>query len=99
MHRLAYPTLYQINTRVYLAKLSRDQGTVSTLDDIPEQELGALAEKGFDWIWLLGVWQTGSVGWEQARSFRALRREFQTLLPDFSEEDIVGSCFAVVDYS
>jgi len=99
MQQLTYPTLYQINTRVYLGKLSRNRGTVSTLDDIPECDLDALAEKGFDWIWLLGVWQTGSVGWEQARSSSALRREFQTLLPDFSEEDIVGSCFAVVDYS
>jgi hypothetical protein len=99
MSRVRYPSLYQINTRVYLTKLSRTRGRLATLDDIPDVDLDALAARGFDWIWFLGVWQTGPTGRELSRSVPEWRREFQELLPDLSEEDIPGSPFAVADYS
>ncbi|MFP3568044.1 hypothetical protein [Paraburkholderia sp. SIMBA_030] len=54
-----YPVLYQINTRVWLTGLSRALGRRATLDDIPDAELDRLAALGFDWVWLLSVWQTG----------------------------------------
>ena len=53
-----YPSLYQINTRVWLTELSRDLDHRATLDDIPDAELDHLAEMGFDWIWFLSVWTT-----------------------------------------
>ena len=52
-----YPSLYQINIRVRLTELSRRLGRAVTLDDIPDAELDHLAEMGFDWVWLLSVWQ------------------------------------------
>ncbi len=48
-----YPSLYQINTRVWLTELSRSLGRPATLDDIPDAELDRLAAAGFDWVWLL----------------------------------------------
>ena len=54
-----YPALYQINTRVWMTELSGALGRHATLDDIPDGELDRLAELGFDWVWLLSVWQTG----------------------------------------
>lgn len=45
------PSLYQINTRVWLTELSRNLGRLATLDDIPDAELDRLATMGFDWIW------------------------------------------------
>ncbi|WDT75913.1 MAG: alpha-amylase family glycosyl hydrolase [Candidatus Manganitrophus sp.] len=99
MNHVRYPSLYQINTPVYLGKLSRNRQCPATLDDIPDSDLDALSERGFDWIWFLGVWQTGAKGREVSRSIPEWRREFQGLLPDFSEEDITGSFFSVVDYS
>ena len=59
MTRVRYPSLYQINTRVWLTELSRRLNKKATLDDIPDAELDRLAEKGFDFIWMLSVWQTG----------------------------------------
>jgi hypothetical protein len=47
--RPRYPSLYQINTRVWLTKLSRNLRSPATLDDIPDAELDRLAEMGFDW--------------------------------------------------
>src|SRR4029450_12527470 len=60
------PALYQINTRTWLTALSRKQGQAATLDDIPDAELDRVASMGFDWVWLLSVWQTGRAGREES---------------------------------
>ena len=39
-----YPSLYQINTRVWLTDLFRTLGRPATLDDIPDVELDRLAK-------------------------------------------------------
>jgi glycosidase len=94
-----YPSLYQINTRVWLTELSRQLGRAVTLDDIPDAELDRLAEKGFDWVWFLSVWQTGRAGQRVSRSNPEWRKEFQETLPDVCEEDIPGSGFAITGYT
>src|SRR3954451_24834194 len=71
-----YPSLYQINTRVWLTHLARVLGRAATLDDIPDAQLDALARKGFDWIWLLSVWSTGPAGQRVSRENREWRRDF-----------------------
>ena len=63
-----YPSLYQINTRVWLGALSRRLGRPVTLADVPDAEIEQLAGFGVDWIWLLSVWQTGEVGRTIART-------------------------------
>jgi hypothetical protein len=94
-----YPSLYQINTRVWLTELSRALGRPATLDDIPDAELDRLAKMGFDWIWLLSVWQTGPAAQQVSRSNAGWRKEFQETLPDLRDEDIAGSGFAIQNYT
>ena len=45
-----YPSLFQINTRVWLQRLSHEAGKPITLADIDDATLDDFAEKGFDWI-------------------------------------------------
>ncbi len=94
-----YPSLYQINTRLWLNELSHALGRPATLDDVPEAELDRLAALGFDWIWLLSVWQTGLAGQQVSRGNAEWRREFKDTLPDLREEDIAGSGFAITGYT
>ncbi len=94
-----YPSLYQINTRVWLTELSGNLGRRATLDDIPDNELDRLAETGFDWIWFLSVWCTGELGRQVSRENPEFRRDFEATLPDLREDDIAGSGFAVTGYS
>ncbi len=54
---------------------------------------------GFDWIWLLSVWQIGPAGQRISRSIPELRRDFAETLPDLREEDIAGSGFAITGYT
>jgi Alpha amylase, catalytic domain len=94
-----YPSLFQINTRVWLTDLARRLGRPVTLDDIPDEELDRLADLGFDWIWLLSVWQTGPAGQQVSRNNPEWRAEFQHTLADLQEDDIAGSGFAITGYT
>ena len=94
-----YPTLFQINTRVWLQRLSREAGKRVTLADIDDATIDGFAEQGFDWIWLLSVWQIGAAGRAVSRSNPQWRAEFKTVLPDLTEDDICGSGFAITAYT
>jgi glycosidase len=99
MNSHSYPSLYQVNTRVWLTELSRQLGCVATLDDIPDGGLDEIAEKGFDWLWLLSVWQTGPAGQRVSRTNPEWRKEFQQTLPDLCDADVPGSGFAITEYA
>jgi hypothetical protein len=92
------PLLYQVNTRVLLAERGLDLGRPATLDDVPDAFLDDVAAHGFDWVWMLGVWQTGEAGRDVSASNAAWLAEYHEALPDFTPEDVVGSPFAIVDY-
>ncbi len=94
-----YPSLYQINTRAWLRRLSREGGKRVTLADIADATIDGFARGGFDWIWLLSVWQTGPAGRAVSRSNPAWRAEFNAVLPDLVEDDICGSGFAITGYT
>lgn len=99
VRRPLYPALYQINTRVWLTELSHGLGRQATLDDIPDEELDRIARTGFDWVWLLSVWQTGNAGRRVSRENQQWRKEFAETLPDLRDEDIWGSGFAITGYT
>ena len=99
MAALRYPSLYQINTRVWLTELSRTLGRKATLDDVPDAALDRLVAQGFDWVWFLSVWQTGPAAQAISRANPEWRREFEETLPDLTENDIAGSGFAIQDYT
>ena len=98
MNGSLFPSLYQINTRVWLTELSVKLGFRATLDDIPDSELDSLAEKGFEWIWFLSVWQTGVEAQRISRQNPDWRKDFLNTLPDLEEDDILGSGFAITKY-
>ena len=99
MKSVRYPSLYQINTRVWLTELSRPWGGAYTLDDVPDAELDRLARMGFDWVWFLSVWQTGPEAQQVSHSNPEWRKEFRETLPDLRDEDIPGSGFAITGYT
>lgn len=94
-----YPSLYQINSRVLLTKLSSDLGRKATLDDIDDKELQRFADLGFEWIWMLSVWTTGGKGRSVSLTNPQWHKEFQETISDLKKEDIGGSGFAIADYT
>jgi hypothetical protein len=93
------PLLYQVNLRVWLAQLSQELGKPTTLDDLPEAELEKIASLGFEWVYCLGVWQTGQAGRSLSRSNPEWLAEYRKVLPDLTEDDICGSPFAITAYT
>jgi glycosidase len=94
-----YPSLFQINTRVWLRHLSREAGKPVTLADIDNATIDGFADHGFHWIWLLSVWQRGVAGRAVSRGNPQWQAEFESVLPDLTESDVCGSGFAITAYT
>ena len=93
-----YPTLYEINTWVWLTELSTKSGTSVDLRSVPSDEWDAVATVGFDAVWLMGVWERSPAGTVIASQNCNLLADFQRALPDFRAEDNVGSPYSVRRY-
>ena len=50
-----YPTLYEINTWVWLSELAAKGGASVNLGSVPAAEWDAIAAFGFDAVWFMGV--------------------------------------------
>jgi hypothetical protein len=94
----SFPSLYQVNTRVWLHRLAEGRGRPLTLEAVPDTELDGWAQAGFDWIWLLGVWTPSQVGAQLARLDPQVHEAAAALLPDLGEADVCGSCFSIAGY-
>lgn len=93
------PSLLQINSRIWRTELSQTLGQPATLDQVPDSVLDRIAERGFDWVWLMGVWRTGAASREVSRTNPQWHAEYQELLPDLEPEDIAGSPYAICQYA
>src|SRR5215469_5710350 len=72
----SHPSLYEIHTRILLTELSQALGRHATLVDISEEDLDRLAQDGFNWLWFLGVWKTGTAARRICQSSVGLQSEF-----------------------
>jgi hypothetical protein len=90
--------LYELPTRIWLNEVAPGLGRPAKLDDIPDGFLVELAALGFDWLWLMGIWQTGPTGRAVSRTRPEWRADYERSLPGYRDDDICGSPFAVRDY-
>jgi Alpha amylase, catalytic domain len=93
-----HPHLYEINTWAWLEELSAKASRLIKLADVPDSEWDSLAQRGFDVIWLMGVWQ------RSAESRRISLEPVSTqpygeALPGWKPEDVVGSPYAVAEFN
>jgi hypothetical protein len=92
------PTVYELNTWVWLNALSRTTRRRVRLGDVPDDELARIADHGFDAVWLMGVWERSAGCRDVARTAPGLQDEYRRALPDVTTDDIVGSPYAVAQY-
>ncbi len=93
-----HPTIYEINTWVWLHELSQRHSRPIALGDVPAAEWDALAALGFDAVWMMGVWERSAASVRIARAHPDLQAGFRAALPDFNPEDVIGSPYAVGHY-
>ena len=93
-----YPSIYEINTWVWLSELSLKAGKHIDLSSVPSTEWDAIAKFGSDAVWLMGVWERSPAGIEISNKNKGLLDDFRRTLPDFKPQDNVGSPYCVKNY-
>ena len=74
------------STYVWLAQLSKQYGRrIARLDEIPDEELATLAQRGLNSLWLIGVW-------ERSRASKTIKQLC-------GNRDAVASAYSLFDYS
>ncbi|KAH3756646.1 alpha amylase, catalytic subfamily protein [Pelomyxa schiedti] len=94
------PMMYEISTRPWLYELSGKYGrTISTLRDIPLAELQAIQSQHVNYVWFMGIWHLGAYGLNHDRTDPSLLAQYAVVLPDYTTADIIGSPYAVTNYT
>ncbi|MGI6524222.1 MAG: alpha-amylase family glycosyl hydrolase [Bdellovibrionota bacterium] len=91
------PSLYEINTRVWLRQFDTPDKR-ATFKDIPDTYWIKLAEKGIDYVWLMGIWKTTPSTVEKYCFESNLVEAYKKALPDWKKEDVIGSPYAIDCY-
>ena len=81
-----------------MARLSASSGRRTTLGDVRGREIDPIAELGVDLVWLTAAWTISPASRRLWRGSADLRERRAELLPDGSDEDIVGSPYAIGGY-
>lgn len=73
------------NSYVWLEQLSRKYGRwIKTLDQIPDEELNILRDRGFTGLWLIGLW-------ERSRASQRIKQRM-------GDQDAVASAYSLYSY-
>eukprot|EP00696_Hemimastix_kukwesjijk_P002005 gnl/Hemi2/12449_TR4245_c0_g1_i1.p1 gnl/Hemi2/12449_TR4245_c0_g1~~gnl/Hemi2/12449_TR4245_c0_g1_i1.p1 ORF type:complete len:550 (+),score=133.09 gnl/Hemi2/12449_TR4245_c0_g1_i1:162-1652(+) len=92
--------VYEISTRPWLYELSQKYGReISTLADIPQLELQQLADAHIDVVWFMGLWHLGPFGLQHDITDPGLLQGYAQTLPGFTTADIIGSPYAVTEFT
>ncbi|MDE3109148.1 MAG: alpha-amylase, partial [Acidobacteriota bacterium] len=92
------PHLYEINTWAWLESLSARAHGAIRLGDVRDSEWDALANRGFDIIWLMGVWQRSPESRRSALADPNNSPYYARALPGWTEEDVIASPYSVAAY-
>ncbi len=93
-----HPLIYEINTWTWLNDLSRRYNRIVNLSSVPPAEYDKIARRGFDAVWLMGVWERSPAGIAIARHHDGIMSDLRKTLPDFTDHDLVGSPYCIRRY-
>eukprot|EP00435_Cladocopium_sp_Y103_P058588 s1186_g20.t1 len=88
-----HPTILLLNSRPWLYDIQ-----VEKLRDVSDEQLDAALSVGTDVLWLQGCWQLGPYGRQHDLADPGRCQHFRDCLPDFTEDDCIGSPYAVHEY-
>ncbi|KAN0012235.1 hypothetical protein ACTFIU_007533 [Dictyostelium citrinum] len=92
--------MYEVSTRPWMYNLSITYNTpINTISDIPFEEFENIKSMGFDMIWMMGVWELGEYGLNYDQTNGPLLQHYAQVLPGYTQADIIGSPYAVTNYS
>ncbi len=92
------PALYEINTVAWLYELSNRLGRPITIAEVPSEEWQRLSKLGIELVWLMGIWRRSHAGRKIALNEPELRKVYDSALPGWSQDDIIGSSYSISAY-
>ncbi len=93
-----HPHLLEISAWPWLERLSREERRLVTLADVPARCWDRIADDGFDYVFLMGVWRRSAIGREIARTDPGLIAEYDRVLPGWTDADVAGSPYCIQAY-
>lgn len=94
---ISNPKLYEINTRVFLRRYDFENKRAK-LKDVPLSFWENIAERGFHYVWLMGIWETCSSTIEEHCFQEGLVQSYDRALKDWTRSDVIGSPYAINRY-
>ncbi|KAA6379635.1 MAG: putative alpha amylase, catalytic subfamily protein [Streblomastix strix] len=95
-----HPSLLELSTRPWIYELGQKYGKeIKGLSGVPDAEISDIAKKGYNIVWLMGIWQLGPAGLELDRTDPGKRKEYDKVLPGWTIEDVIGSPYAIANYT
>lgn len=94
-----HPHLYEINTWAWLEELSARAGRQIQLADVADSEWDTLEKRGFDIVWLMGVWQRSPESQRIALADPSNHAAYDRALPGWKAADVISSPYAVAGYT
>ena len=94
----ARPSIYEINTAVWLRELSEAERRPVTLGTVRAATWDAIAALGMHAVWFMGVWERSPEGRRVALANPSLAADFRRALPDVTDDDVLASPYAVCRY-
>jgi Alpha amylase, catalytic domain len=92
------PHLYEINTWAWLETLSRQQQRQTQLGDVPDTVWDEIAARGFNIVWLMGVWRRSAESRRQNLDNSADFPKYTAALPGWTTADVISSPYSVTGY-
>lgn len=93
-----HPHLFELSAWPWLERVSKREGRFTTLENVPAHDWDAIRDGGFDCVFLMGVWRRSALGRSVALSIPDLRREYDHVLPGWTDEDVAGSPYCIREY-
>lgn len=88
------PRILEINTRVWLRKRN-----FQSINNIPKSQIEEWADLGFDYIWFMGIWKINKDIVPKYCFEPGLVSAYNEALKDWRKEDVIGSPYAISEYS
>ncbi|MCA9393681.1 MAG: alpha-amylase [Candidatus Omnitrophica bacterium] len=91
------PYLYEINTMSFLIRMGDDERPLP-LAKLHGDFFSGLRDRGFGYVWMMGMWERSPASRQEALDHPDLQREYTAALGNWEAADVTGSPYAVRRY-
>lgn len=88
------PTIYEINTAVFLSEAGQAANKPIDFSSVPDEIWDEIGKLPIDAVWFMGVWQRSPEAVKLAKE----NPELKKTLPDLKDQDILGSAYSIHKY-